>query len=77
MSFPFSVLKIIFAYMEILDGNLVAAHIKAQIKQEVNEWQANGGNKKKTLMKESAGHHNLSQGNVFVIRGGGIDSYKD
>ena len=45
MSFPFSVLKIIFAYMEILDGNLVAAHIKAQIKQEVNNILEKGGKK--------------------------------
>ena len=31
--------------MEILDGNLVSAHIKAQIKQEVIDWQAKGGKK--------------------------------
>ena len=31
--------------MQILDGNLVSAHIKAQIKQEVIDWQAQGGKK--------------------------------
>jgi methylenetetrahydrofolate dehydrogenase (NADP+)/methenyltetrahydrofolate cyclohydrolase len=31
--------------MQLLDGVLVSAHIKEQIKQEVNEWQANGGKK--------------------------------
>ncbi len=31
--------------MQILDGVLVSAHIKEQIKQEVAEWQANGGKK--------------------------------
>lgn len=31
--------------MQILDGTLVSAHIKEQIKQEVIDWQANGGKK--------------------------------
>ncbi len=31
--------------MELLDGVLVSAHIKEQIKQEVIDWQANGGKK--------------------------------
>lgn len=31
--------------MQILDGTLVAATIKEQIKQEVIDWQANGGKK--------------------------------
>ncbi len=31
--------------MQILDGVLVSAHIKEQIKQEVKDWQANGGKK--------------------------------
>src|ERR1043165_6163355 len=31
--------------MQILDGVLVSAHIKEQIKQEVIDWQANGGKK--------------------------------
>lgn len=31
--------------MQILDGNLVSAHIKEQIKQDVTDWQATGGKK--------------------------------
>lgn len=31
--------------MQILDGNLVSAHIKEQIKQDVIDWQAQGGKK--------------------------------
>ena len=31
--------------MQILDGTLVSAHIKAQLKQEVIDWQATGGKK--------------------------------
>ncbi len=31
--------------MQLLDGVLVSAHIKEQIKQEVIDWQANGGKK--------------------------------
>lgn len=31
--------------MQILDGTLVSAHIKEQIKQEVIDWQAQGGKK--------------------------------
>ncbi len=31
--------------MQILDGNLVSAHIKEQIKQDVIDWQATGGKK--------------------------------
>ncbi len=31
--------------MQLLDGVLVSAHIKEQIKQEVTEWQAQGGKK--------------------------------
>lgn len=31
--------------MQLLDGVLVSAHIKEQIKKEVTEWQANGGKK--------------------------------
>src|SRR3954467_4268601 len=31
--------------MQILDGVLVSAHIKEQIKQEVTDWQVNGGKK--------------------------------
>lgn len=31
--------------MQILDGTLVSAHIKEQIKQDVIDWQANGGKK--------------------------------
>ena len=31
--------------MQILDGVLVSAHIKEQIKQEVTDWQAKGGKK--------------------------------
>jgi methylenetetrahydrofolate dehydrogenase (NADP+) / methenyltetrahydrofolate cyclohydrolase len=31
--------------MEILDGTLVSAHIKGQIKQQVIDWQAKGGKK--------------------------------
>lgn len=31
--------------MQILDGTLVSAHIKEQIKQEVIDWQAHGGKK--------------------------------
>ena len=31
--------------MQILDGILVSAHIKAQLKQEVIDWQAQGGKK--------------------------------
>jgi len=31
--------------MELLDGVLVSAHIKEQIKQEVIDWQASGGKK--------------------------------
>lgn len=31
--------------MQILDGTLVSAHIKEQIKQEVIDWQATGGKK--------------------------------
>jgi len=31
--------------MQLLDGVLVSAHIKEQIKQDVKDWQANGGKK--------------------------------
>src|SRR6185295_3684800 len=31
--------------MQILDGTLVSAHIKEQIKQDVIDWQAQGGKK--------------------------------
>ena len=31
--------------MQILDGTLVSAHIKEQIKQDVTDWQAKGGKK--------------------------------
>lgn len=31
--------------MQILDGNLVSAHIKEQIKQDVIDWQGTGGKK--------------------------------
>src|SRR5580704_15465429 len=31
--------------MQLLDGVLVSAHIKEQIKQEVIDWQAQGGKK--------------------------------
>jgi len=49
--------------MQLLDGVLVSAHIKEQIKQEVTEWQADGG-KQPHLAAILVGHNPASEAYV-------------
>lgn len=49
--------------MQILDGNLVSAHIKEQIKHDVIDWQAKGG-KKPHLAAILVGHNPASEAYV-------------
>ena len=55
--------KIYLCHMQLLDGVLVSAHIKEQIKQEVKEWQ-DGGGKQPHLAAILVGHNPASEAYV-------------